>query len=99
MTIIGYSLNDTIIVFDRIREDVRVHKKWSFRDVVNHALNVTLRKDADDFRDDASRADCACHPWGTIDFCFLTRHDDRGVCRNIILALHCKSCYALFSRS
>jgi SecD/SecF fusion protein len=44
MTIIGYSLNDTIIVFDRIREDVRVLRKLSFTEVVNHALNVTLSR-------------------------------------------------------
>ncbi|MBA3239102.1 MAG: protein translocase subunit SecD [Parachlamydiaceae bacterium] len=44
MTIIGYSLNDTIIVFDRIREDLRVMRKLSFRGVVNHALNVTLSR-------------------------------------------------------
>lgn len=44
MTIIGYSLNDTIIVFDRIREDLRVMRKLSFRAVVNHALNVTLSR-------------------------------------------------------
>lgn len=42
MTIIGYSLNDTIVIFDRIREDLLVHRKMSFRDVINHALNVTL---------------------------------------------------------
>jgi SecD/SecF fusion protein len=44
MTIIGYSLNDTIIVFDRIREDIKLMRKMSFRDVVNHALNVTLSR-------------------------------------------------------
>ncbi len=44
MTIIGYSLNDTIIVFDRIREDVRVYRKLSFPEVINHALNVTLNR-------------------------------------------------------
>ncbi len=44
MTIIGYSLNDTIIVFDRIREDVRLLKRMKFPDVVNHALNVTLSR-------------------------------------------------------
>ncbi|CRX39030.1 protein translocase subunit SecF [Estrella lausannensis] len=44
MTIIGYSLNDTIIVFDRIREDVHIHRKWRFEDIVNHALNVTLSR-------------------------------------------------------
>lgn len=44
MTIVGYSLNDTIIVFDRIREDVQVMKKRSFKEVINHALNTTLSR-------------------------------------------------------
>lgn len=44
MTIIGYSLNDTIIVFDRIREDIRIMRKMSFGEIINHALNVTLSR-------------------------------------------------------
>lgn len=44
MTIIGYSLNDTIIVFDRIREDVHIMRKMKFHEIVNHALNVTLSR-------------------------------------------------------
>lgn len=44
MMIIGYSLNDTIIVFDRIREEVKVLRKWKFEDIINHALNVTLSR-------------------------------------------------------
>lgn len=44
MTIIGYSLNDTIIVFDRIREDMRLLRKMKFSEIVNHALNVTLSR-------------------------------------------------------
>jgi SecD/SecF fusion protein len=44
MTIIGYSLNDTIIVFDRIREEVRVLRKLKFTEVINHSLNVTLNR-------------------------------------------------------
>lgn len=44
MTIIGYSLNDTIIVFDRIREDLKILRRMKFRDVINHALNVTLSR-------------------------------------------------------
>lgn len=44
MTIVGYSLNDTIIIFDRIREDVRSMRKVSFKEVINHALNVTLSR-------------------------------------------------------
>lgn len=44
MTIIGYSLNDTIIVFDRIREDSKKMHKASFTEVINHALNITLSR-------------------------------------------------------
>jgi SecD/SecF fusion protein len=44
MTIIGYSLNDTIIVFDRIREDSITLRKSHFTDIINHSLNVTLSR-------------------------------------------------------
>ena len=44
MTIIGYSLNDTIIIFDRLREDIRIYRKKKFTEVINHALNVTLSR-------------------------------------------------------
>lgn len=44
MTIIGYSLNDTIIIFDRIREDTRLLRKMKFVNIINEALNVTLSR-------------------------------------------------------
>jgi SecD/SecF fusion protein len=44
MTIVGYSLNDTIIIFDRIREELLEKKQESFGKVVNHALNATLSR-------------------------------------------------------
>ena len=44
MTIVGYSLNDTIVIFDRIREDVKGVKKQTFYDLINNALNVTLSR-------------------------------------------------------
>jgi len=44
MTIIGYSLNDTIIVFDRIREDIKVLRKLKFSEIINHAINITLSR-------------------------------------------------------
>lgn len=44
MTIIGYSLNDTIIVFDRIREDLHIMRKMKYSEIINHALNVTLSR-------------------------------------------------------
>ncbi|MEK9614189.1 MAG: protein translocase subunit SecF, partial [Flavobacteriaceae bacterium] len=39
LTVIGYSLNDTVVVFDRIREYVNEHTKWEFNETVNGALN------------------------------------------------------------
>ena len=44
MTIIGYSLNDTIIVFDRVREDLALYHKKRFSEIVNMALNSTLSR-------------------------------------------------------
>jgi SecD/SecF fusion protein len=46
MTIIGYSLNDTIIIFDRIREDVRLYPSQPMGEIVNCALNTTLSRTA-----------------------------------------------------
>jgi preprotein translocase subunit SecF len=44
LTIAGYSINDTIIVFDRIRENMRTMRRESFSDVVDHAINSTLSR-------------------------------------------------------
>jgi preprotein translocase subunit SecF len=44
LVIIGYSINDTIVIYDRIREIVEVRGKTHFRDVVNQALNQTLSR-------------------------------------------------------
>jgi SecD/SecF fusion protein len=44
LTIIGYSLNDTIVVFDRIRENVQLGVKKSFGDLVNGSINQTLSR-------------------------------------------------------
>ncbi len=44
LTIIGYSLNDTIIVFDRIRENIRKHPKKPLEFVINRSVNETLSR-------------------------------------------------------
>ena len=44
LTVIGYSLNDTVVVFDRIREYINEYKSWKFIDKVNSALNSTLSR-------------------------------------------------------
>ncbi|MCF7764289.1 MAG: protein translocase subunit SecD [Verrucomicrobia bacterium] len=44
LTIIGFSINDTIVIFDRIREDLKLGMRGSFKDVMNFALNQTLSR-------------------------------------------------------
>jgi preprotein translocase SecF subunit len=44
LTIVGYSINDTIVIFDRIREDLRKDLKMDFRSLANHAINLTLSR-------------------------------------------------------
>ncbi len=44
LTIVGYSLNDTIIVYDRIRENLRRFRRRSFQDNINRSINETLSR-------------------------------------------------------
>jgi SecD/SecF fusion protein len=44
LTIIGFSINDTIVIFDRIREDLRLGMRGTFAEIINKALNQTLSR-------------------------------------------------------
>ena len=44
LTLIGYSMNDTIVVFDRIRENVKLMRKESLSEIVNRSINQTLSR-------------------------------------------------------
>ena len=44
LTIIGYSLNDTIVIFDRIRENMRLRRKESYAEVINRSINECLSR-------------------------------------------------------
>jgi len=44
LTLVGYSMNDTIVVFDRIRENVRLKKREGFTDLVDRSINQTLSR-------------------------------------------------------
>ena len=44
LTIAGYSINDTVVVFDRVRENMRRYKSWSQPDILNRSLNETLAR-------------------------------------------------------
>jgi len=44
LTIVGYSLNDTVVVFDRVRENLRKYKTTDLKDVLNRSINETLSR-------------------------------------------------------
>jgi preprotein translocase subunit SecF len=44
LTVAGYSINDTVVIFDRVREEMRRYKKLSVGDVLNLAINKTLSR-------------------------------------------------------
>src|SRR6056297_291681 len=44
LTIVGYSLNDTVVVFDRVRENLRKYKKLELKEVMNISINETLSR-------------------------------------------------------
>lgn len=44
LTIVGYSLNDTVVVFDRIRENLRKYKQRALKEVMNVSINETLSR-------------------------------------------------------
>lgn len=44
LTIVGYAINDTIVVFDRIREDLRLYRKDPIESIFNRAINSTLSR-------------------------------------------------------
>jgi preprotein translocase subunit SecF len=44
LTIVGYSLNDTVVVFDRVRENLRKFKKKDLKDLLNMSINETLSR-------------------------------------------------------
>ena len=44
LTIIGYSMNDTVVVYDRIRENLRKYKQMELFDLINKSLNETMSR-------------------------------------------------------
>ena len=44
LTLVGYSMNDTIVVFDRIRENLRISRREALSDLVNRSINQTLSR-------------------------------------------------------
>ncbi len=44
LTIVGYSLNDTIVILDRVRENVKSMKRTSYSDMVDHSINDSLSR-------------------------------------------------------
>ena len=44
LTLVGYSINDTVVVFDRVRENIKIHKTADLEENINKAINKTMRR-------------------------------------------------------
>ncbi len=44
LTLVGYSMNDTIVIFDRVRENLRLMRRESFTEIINKSINQTLSR-------------------------------------------------------
>ncbi|MDO8549626.1 MAG: protein translocase subunit SecF [Ignavibacteria bacterium] len=44
LTLIGYSVNDTVVVFDRVRENLKIHKTLPLADIINMSVNKTMSR-------------------------------------------------------
>lgn len=44
LTLVGYSINDTVIVFDRIRENIKIHKTMPLDELINKSINQTMSR-------------------------------------------------------
>lgn len=44
LTVVGYSINDTVIIFDRVREYINEHTSWNFQKLVDVSLSNTLSR-------------------------------------------------------
>ena len=54
LTLVGYSMNDTIVIFDRVRENLRLMRREPFAEIVNKSINQTLLAHDSDQRTDLS---------------------------------------------
>jgi preprotein translocase subunit SecF len=95
LTIVGYSLNDTIIVFDRIRENLRRFRRRPFEEIINKSINETYRSDIH------HHINCRCGPfcpgwWCDTRFCLCNA--DWSSCGNLFIHLCSKSYYISLGR-
>jgi preprotein translocase SecF subunit len=44
LTLVGYSINDTVVVFDRVRENLKIHKTIALEESMNHSINKTMSR-------------------------------------------------------
>lgn len=44
LTLVGYSINDTVVVFDRVRENMKIHKTMALQEVINKSINQTMSR-------------------------------------------------------
>ncbi len=91
LTLVGYSMNDTIVIFDRIRENLKIMRREPLESLMNKSVNQTLSRTDDDFGPDVPDGDRAVHLWRSgaarIFVCAGLRHH----CRNVFVGFHRQS--------
>ena len=88
LTIAGYSINDTIVVFDRIREGLKNRERGSIQSLMNTSINETLGPDDPHRRDNTSLRGSPLFLRWRRPARFFLRHSRRHPHRNLFLDLH-----------
>ena len=63
LTIVGYSLNDTVVVYDRVRENLRKYKKMPLAELLDQSINETLSRHHSHVGDDVIGLAIALYFW------------------------------------
>ena len=88
LTLIGYSMNDTIVVFDRIRENRRTSRREPLDHIINRSINQTLSRTVLTSGPDVADGPFATASWRPGAARILTRSGDRDRCGHILFDLH-----------
>ncbi len=88
LTLVGYSMNDTIVIFDRIRENLKISRREPLEQVMNRAREPDVKPDGDDIGSDVSDGDRAVSFRRSGVAWFFVRVGLWNYCRNVFFGVH-----------
>ena len=91
LTVVGYSINDTVIIFDRIREYLKKHVSWPHDKTVNEALNSTLGRTLNTALTTLIVLCCHLFIWWGFDERIYVCTDHRNWYRYLFLLVYCNT--------